>query len=156
MPLKILNVTAPQQSSGFKNGNFRKTIHRSRARKWETGIYKHLKNIQKMLPFFHAAGHFFHTKCAHMYLQDMLTLEERMDPLEFQLYTKSEYFKIRRTKKFWCGVCSDMMIEQVLMRSMKSYGGLTRGRGVTVSVLTRWTWGNGLPRKHMHRCGKLL
>lgn len=76
-----------------------------------------------------------------MYLQDMLRLEERMDPLEFQLYTKSGYFTIRRTKKFWCGVWSDMTIEQVLMRSMKSYGGLTRGRGMTDSVLTRWTLG---------------
>ena len=31
-----------------------------------------------------------------------------------------------------------MTIEQVLMRSMKTSGGLTRGRGLTDSVLSRW------------------
>lgn len=34
-----------------------------------------------------------------------------------------------------------MTIEQNLMRSMKSLGGLTRGRGLTDSVLTLWTLG---------------
>lgn len=31
-----------------------------------------------------------------------------------------------------------MTIEQVLMRSMKSSGGLTHGRGITQSVLSKW------------------
>lgn len=34
-----------------------------------------------------------------------------------------------------------MTIEQTLMKSMKSSGGLTHGRGITDSVLTRWTLG---------------
>jgi hypothetical protein len=28
----------------------------------------HLKSIEKMIPFFHAAGHFLYGKSAHLYL----------------------------------------------------------------------------------------
>lgn len=101
----------------------------------------HVATVQKMLPFFHAAGHFFYAKCAHLYLQDMLELERKMDPLDYERFTKKGFFTIRRTKKFCSGIWSDMTIEQVLMKSMKSYGGLTRGRGMTESVLSRWTLG---------------
>lgn len=50
-------------------------------------------------------------------------------------------FTIRRSEKFWSGLWSDLTIEQVLMRSMKSQGGLTHGRGISSSVLSRWTGG---------------
>ena len=35
--------------------------------------------------------------------------------------------------RFWAGLSSDMVIEQVLMRSVKSPGGLTHGRGMAES-----------------------
>ena len=38
---------------------------------------------------------------------------------------------IRRTDRYWAGLSSDLVIEQVLMRSMRTTGGLTRGRGLT-------------------------
>ena len=38
---------------------------------------------------------------------------------------------IRRSDCYWAGLSSDLFIEQVLMRSMKTNGGLTRGRGMT-------------------------
>ena len=38
---------------------------------------------------------------------------------------------IRRSDHYWAGLSSDLVIEQVLMRSMKRRGGLTRGRGKT-------------------------
>jgi hypothetical protein len=101
----------------------------------------HLNTIQKMLPFFHATGHFFYAKCAHLYLQDMLELGNKMDYSEYQLFTTKEFFTVRRSEKFWSGVWTNMTIEQVLVCSMKSYGGLTRGRGITDTVLTRWTLG---------------
>ena len=34
-----------------------------------------------------------------------------------------------------------MTIEQVLMRAMKTSGGLTRGHGITESVVSRWVLG---------------
>src|SRR5436190_19326000 len=71
----------------------------------------------------------------------MLSLEEKMDPLEYETFTKKGYFTIRRSDKFWSGIWSDMTIEQTLMRTMKSIGGLTHGRGISNSVLTMWTLG---------------
>ena len=75
-----------------------------------------------MIPFFHASGHFLYAKSVQIYLQDMYARET----------------KVRRSEKFSCGVWTDMCIEQILMRSMKIKGGLTRGRGITDSVLAKW------------------
>lgn len=38
---------------------------------------------------------------------------------------------IRCTDRFWAGLSTDLAIEQVLLRSLKTSGGLTRGRGIT-------------------------
>ena len=54
---------------------------------------------------------------------------------DFEKYINQGYFTIRRTNKFWAGVWTDMTIEQVLMKMMKVQGGLTRGRGITDTVL---------------------
>ncbi|KYN02063.1 hypothetical protein ALC62_07132 [Cyphomyrmex costatus] len=64
----------------------------------------HLEGVKRMIPYFHASGHNNYAKSAHIYLQDI------------------------RTDKFWSGIWSDMTIEQALMRSMKTQGGLTHGR----------------------------
>lgn len=101
----------------------------------------HLHCVKEMIPYFHAAGHLNYAKSAHLYYQDMVTIQDRMDPREYKRFTTDGYFTIRRSEKFWSGIWSDMSIEQVLMRAMKSYGGLTRGRGVSDSVLARWTLG---------------
>ncbi|CAH1155651.1 unnamed protein product [Phaedon cochleariae] len=98
----------------------------------------HLKTIQRMLPYFHASGHFLYAKSAQLYLQDMLDLRTKMTPMEYSRFVNEGYFTIRRSEKFWCGIWSDMTIEQTLMRSMKSTGGLTHGRGITDSVLAKW------------------
>jgi len=38
---------------------------------------------------------------------------------------------IRRSYRFWAGLLTDLTNEQVLMRSLKKAGGLTRGRGIS-------------------------
>lgn len=38
---------------------------------------------------------------------------------------------VRRSDQKWEGLSTDLVVEQVLMRSMKMSGGLTRGRGMT-------------------------
>lgn len=101
----------------------------------------HLHCVQQMLPHFHAAGHLAYAKSAHLYLQQMMKLETRMTPEEYHKFTNEGYFTIRRTNKLWAGIWSDMTIEQTLMRSMKTSGGLTHGRGVTDSVLSQWVLG---------------
>lgn len=101
----------------------------------------HLHCVQQMLPHFHAAGHLAYAKSAHLYLQQMMKLETRMTPEEYNKFTTEGYFTIRRTDKLWGGIWSDMTIEQTLMRSMKTSGGLTHGRGVTDSILSKWVIG---------------
>ncbi len=45
---------------------------------------------------------------------------------------------IRRSNRLWVGLSSDLVIEQVLMRSLKTSGGLTRGRGMTEQQRLLW------------------
>ncbi|GBN07534.1 hypothetical protein AVEN_252904-1 [Araneus ventricosus] len=71
----------------------------------------------------------------------MLNLKDKLDPIEYEKFTKDGYFTIRRTDKFWSGIWSYQTIEGTLMKTMKRSGGLTRGRGITESVLTQWTLG---------------
>ena len=44
----------------------------------------------------------------------------------------------RRSERYWAGLSQDLLIEQVLMRSMKTTGGLTRGRGMTETQRLVW------------------
>ena len=55
---------------------------------------------------------------------------------------------VRRSSRFWAELWTDLTIEQVMMRSIKSRGGLTRGRGVTESVRTLWI-------NTAHRCSTI-
>lgn len=71
----------------------------------------------------------------------MHDLENIMDPVEYENFTKGGKFTVRRTDKFWSAVWSDMLIEQSLMKSMKTSGGLTRGRGFSESTLATWIMG---------------
>lgn len=98
----------------------------------------HLQSINDMLPYFHASGHFNYAKVCHLYLQDMMQLESRLSPTEYDKFVTKGFFTIRRSHKFWSGIWSDMTIEQVLMRSMKAEGGLSRGRGISDGTLARW------------------
>lgn len=98
----------------------------------------HISTVKKMLPYFHAAGHILYAKSAHLYCQQMSELESRLSPEEFKQFTIDGYFTIRRADRFWSGTSTDMIIEQCLMRSLKSSGGLTHGRGITENTLMRW------------------
>ena len=74
--------------------------------------------------------------------------QQKMDKLEeTHPYVYSKFleglFVIRQTKSYWAGIFSDLCIEQVLMGSIKSVGGLTRGRGFEES--TRLVWLLSMP-----------
>ena len=45
---------------------------------------------------------------------------------------------VRRSDRLWAGLSTDLVIEQVLMRSIKTTGGLTRGRGMDESQRLIW------------------
>ncbi|GFS56394.1 uncharacterized protein TNCV_4388641 [Trichonephila clavipes] len=104
------------------------------------GLFKeHLNAVQRMLLYFHASGHFLYAKSAHLYLQDMMELENTMDGQIFKNF-KNEFFTVKRTEKFNFSTWTDIVIEQILMKSMKTEGGVSRGRSTQESVLFKWVF----------------
>ena len=67
----------------------------------------------------------------------MVALPEQY-PWLYEKFAIEGYHTIRRKKRYWAGLWSDLVIEQVMMRSLKSRGGLTRGKGMTDSVRHQW------------------
>lgn len=61
-------------------------------------------------------------------------------PWLYELYTAKNLHAVQRSDYVLNGLWSDLTIEQVLMASMKSQGGLTHGRGATESVRTQWVY----------------
>jgi len=51
------------------------------------------------------------------------------------------FFTIRRTNKFSSGTWTDMIIEQSLIKSIKTDGSVVRGRSTQESVLSKWVYG---------------
>ena len=96
----------------------------------------HLQTVQAMLPFFAASGHNLYTKSARIYLQEMSKLKDD-HPRVHDAFEKG-FHVIRRSDRYWAGLSSDLIIEQVLMRSLKTSGGLTRGRGMSETQRLIW------------------
>ncbi|CAG2201846.1 unnamed protein product [Mytilus edulis] len=110
----------------------RQFIKAERTGDWEL----HLKSVKDMLPYLAASGHNLYTKSAYVYLMMMQQLE--IDHPEVFAAFKDGHHVMRRSDRYWAGLSSDLMIEQVLMRSVKTAGGLTRGRGMGESQRSQW------------------
>ena len=115
-------------------------IRAERLGDWEL----HLYCIKEMLPYFHAAGHLAYAKSAQLYIQQMMELPQTMPATDYKQFTENGYFTIRRFNRFWDGVFSDQTIEQFLMRMFQTAGGMTHGRGITESTLSKWV--HAMPR----------
>ncbi|KAE8742582.1 hypothetical protein FOCC_FOCC011876 [Frankliniella occidentalis] len=109
-------------------GLLRLYVRAERVGDWEL----HLECIRAMLPYFHAAGRIHYAKYAHLYVQQMDALQVRA-----AAEGRAGLFTVRRKPQHWAGVWTDMVIEQNLMRLIKSRGGLT-GRGFTESAVLLW------------------
>ena len=94
-----------------------------------------------MLPYFAVSGHTFYAKSAYVYLQTMLKLPERNPEVHHKF--EEGYHVVRHSNRYWAGLLTDLIIEQVLMRSVKTPGGLTRGKGMTETQL--WLWVLSMP-----------
>ena len=105
----------------------------------------HLHCIKDMLNLFAATGHRHYAKSARLYLQLMLELPDTHPWLHQQLLS---LHAPRRTDKYWGELATDLLIEQVMMKSVKSRGGLTHGRGLNESVRLVWV-------KSMHQCAMI-
>ena len=110
----------------------RKFIRGERMGNWEL----HMQAMYEMLPYLAASGHNLYTKSLHIYLQNMMRLPQTF-PEVFRHFSQ-ELHVVRRSDRFWAGLSADLVIEQVLMRSMKTSGGLTRGRGMTETQRLVW------------------
>ena len=95
-----------------------------------------LQTVQYMLSYFAASGYSLYSKSAYVYLQIMLRLPET-HPDAHRKFMEG-YHVVRRNDRFWAGLSIDLIIEQVLMRSIKTHGGLARGMGVTENQRLVW------------------
>ena len=89
-----------------------------------------------MLPYLAASGHNLYTKSARVYLQQMTDLKDEHP--DAQQRFEDGFHTIRRSDRQWTGLSSDLLIEQDMMRSLKSSGGLTRWRGMTEHQRLVW------------------
>lgn len=87
---------------------------------------KHIEAISKILPYFHAS-HFLYAKSAHLYVRDMINLQEKMSANKYKNFFEKGYITVRRSDKFRSEIWTDKTIEQTLIKTMHSTGGLTCG-----------------------------
>ena len=107
----------------------------------------HIVSVSQMINLVAATGHIHYAKRAKVYVQKILELSTDY-PWLYTKFATNGYHTVRRSNRFWAGLWTDLIIEQVLMRTIKSRGGLTRGRGVTESVRVMWV-------NSMHRCASV-
>lgn len=96
----------------------------------------HLNSTVEMLNLLASTGHTHYAKSARFYVQQMQALEYK-HPWLHDKFMGGEH-AVKRSRHSWAGLWSDLVIEQTPMRSVKSRGGLTRGRGMTESVRHKW------------------
>ena len=88
---------------------------------------QHLSTVVEMLPTFAAAGHTQYAKGARLYVQLMQMNMSKYASVE-SMFKVHKLHTVRYNKFQWSGMWTDMSIEQTLMRSIKSRGGLTGGK----------------------------
>ena len=100
---------------------------------WRQSNWKlHLDVVSKMLNLFAATGHINYAKSARLYLQRWESLPETHPLLHAQFI--NGHHTVQKTSQNGIDIWTDLAIEQTLMCSMKSRGGLTGGCGMTESV----------------------
>lgn len=109
-----------------------KMVHADRIGSWKL----HLEAVHDSLAIFAAAGHTNYLKTAYLYIQNMLQRGEK-NPRLYAAFQKGLHV-VHRSDTSWSGLGSDLVIEQVLMRALKTTGGLTRGSGITEIQRALW------------------
>ena len=79
------------------------------------GIALHLQCVEAMLPYFAASGHNLYTKSARIYIQTMKKLKAEESAV-YSAFFVNGFHVIRRSHRYWAGLSSDLVIEQVLIR----------------------------------------
>ena len=98
----------------------------------------HLNAVTALLNLFAATGDIHYAKSARLYVQEMRKLSST-HPWLHQKFVEG-YHTVRRSERLCTGLWTDIVIEKVLMRSLKSRGGLghhvevSRGKANTLIV----------------------
>ena len=71
-----------------------------------------------MINPFTATGHVHYAKTARLYLQDMCELPEKF-PQVYEQFSKKGLYSVHRSDRYWAGLSSYLLIEQVPMGSIK-------------------------------------
>jgi len=101
-----------------------------------TGDWKlPLQAVSEILIFMAASGHNY-TKSGCIYQHQMCGLQNTHPHLCEQFI--NGLLIVRRSGRVWAGLFCDLIIEQALMRSLKTSGSLTRGRGMTKQQRVIW------------------
>ena len=83
----------------------------------------HLNACTKLLNLLAASGHLNYAKSLRLYVQLMQRLPDE-HPWLHQMYVEEGRHAVQRTDHPLNGLWTDLVIEQVLMRSIKTHGGL--------------------------------
>ena len=89
-----------------------------------------------MLSYLIASGHNLYTKSLRLCHQEMYKLEEEYP--DVFLASKNGLHVVQRSERFWTERLSDLIIEQVLIRGVKTTRGLARGRGFLETQRLFW------------------
>ena len=99
-----------------------------------TGNFQlHILSTEQMLPILAAAGHDKYTLAIVKYLKDI----KNLCPCLEEKYNQGCFTVNRNDKLFWSGTFTDQIIEQTLMRSGKTQGGLIN---ITHNDAARTKW----------------
>jgi len=104
----------------------------------------HLIAVADMINLFPATGHINYAKSSCLYLQLIQQLSND-HPWLYQCFNDQGFHAVRRSNWYWAGLWTDLAIEHLMMRSIKSRGGLTRGREMTEAIRLQWIYS-------MHEC----
>ena len=93
---------------------------------------------EKMLSYFAATGHNLYFTTGWLFRQTMDTLREEDPDLWKDLC--ADKYTCRRSNREWAGIPADQTIEQMLMRALKSRGGLAEKGDFTEAQRNVWLY----------------
>jgi hypothetical protein len=108
-------------------------IEAERTCNWNLRLYA----LSQMLPLLAATGHNNYAKVGRQYLQIMQALPATYLQL-YNQFTSNKNHAIRKSNKYWAGLPTDLAIEQLMMKPLKSSAGLIHKRGLTDNVREMW------------------
>ena len=89
-----------------------------------------------MLPYLAAAGHNLYSRSIYIHPQGMQQIQKQHLHI-FHNFLNGHHV-LKRSDRYLAGLSSGLAIKQLLMRSVKSAGGLTRERDMSESQRNHW------------------